>query len=214
MAVLYQILFGIGIGIVVGMIAIKMMRKQYVEILSPLGIMTAALIGYVSSELIGGNGVLAVTVIGLMFGNLYLNHRNKMHEFSSIFANSLGIIVFFLLGFMIYIDINSAFLIKSLVLFLIYLLIRFVSVQFSFGSSSHTFKEKLFMVFNMQKGILVATVAFTLLTYSMSKEIKFIQLMGAAEMLNLILVFTVYSIIISTIVTRYSKFFIKADVKC
>ena len=202
--VLLRLIAGIGAGILVGIILFKVMRRKYSETLSPLAIITGALLAYVLAENLKGNGVLAVTTMGLFFGNVYVKQKIQLREFSSMFANSLEILVFVLVGLIVNIPFNYDFLMKSFSLFIIYLLVRFLSVQTSFMKSKFTFKEKLFMTFNVQKGIAVATVAFTL---------SLLNIDGITTILHLTLMFMIYSIILSTITIRMSHYFVKADVK-
>lgn len=199
-----QFVTGIGAGIVVGLIVLRVMKKGYSETLSPLTIITAALLTYILAENLGGNGVLAVTTMGLFFGNIYVTHKIQLREVSSFFANSLEILVFILIGLIIKIPVDIAFILKSILLFVIYLLIRYAAISLSFRKLDYNFKEKLFMVFNVQKGIAVAVVAFTLTTLNME---------GIQTVLHLTLLFMLYSIILATVIVRFSDYFVKATVK-
>ena len=81
-----QFVAGIGAGILVGFIFFRFMKKYYSQTLSPLALITAALLTYVISESLGGNGVLGVTTAGLVFGNVYkIKHIKKLQEFGEIF---------------------------------------------------------------------------------------------------------------------------------
>ena len=181
------------------------MSKQYSERLSPVAIVTAALLTYILAENLGGNGVLAVTTLGLFFGNIYIKEKKQLHEFSGMFANALEIFVFVLVGLMVAIPFTSEFFIRSFFLFIVYLFIRFIALSLTFPrAKQYTNKEKLFMTLNAPKGIAVAVIVFTLAT----KNIE-----GLKTMLDLSLAFVLYSIILSTIVTRFSKFFINVEVK-
>jgi len=201
---LQQFVTGIGAGIVVGLITFRIMRRKYSEILSPLTIITAALLTYVLAENLGGNGVLAVTTMGLFFGNVYVTHKLQLREVSSFFANSLEILVFILVGLIVKIPFNYIFILKSLGLFVIYLIIRYGAITFSLKSMKYNFKERLFMTFNVQKGIAVAVVAFTLTTLNIA---------GIQTILHITLLFMLYSILLSTIVIKFSKFFVNAEAK-
>ena len=196
---LQQFVTGIGAGILVGIVVFKIMRTKYSENLSPLALITAALITYILAENLKGNGVLAVTTLGLFFGNVYVREKETLHEFSYLFANSLEIIVFILVGIIIKIPIDILFFAKSMLLFMIYLVIRYISVQICFSKLNYSFKEKLFMTLNVSKGIAVAVVVFILATY---------EIPGMEPLLNLILAFIIYSIILSTVVVKVSKKFL------
>ena len=128
----------------------------------------------------------------------------KLIQFVEIFSQVLEILVFVLIGSVIKIPFTSKFLIPSSILFLIYLVLRFISVNISFAKEDYTLKEKLFMTLNIPKGIAVAVVVFTLATKAV---------IGMNLILNLIFLFMIYSIILSTIITHFSKFFTKIEVK-
>lgn len=199
-----QFVTGIGSGIVVGLIVFKVMKRNYSETLSPLTIITSALLTYILAENLGGNGVLAVTTMGLFFGNVSVTHKLELREVSAFFANSLEILVFILIGLIIKIPLNFVFISKSLMLFIIYLAIRYVAITISLRSMHYNFKERLFMTFNVQKGIAVAVVAFTLTTLNMA---------GITTILHLVLLFMIYSIILATVAVRFSKYFVRVAVK-
>jgi len=196
---LQQFVTGIGAGILVGIVIFKIMRTKYSEKLSPIALITAALITYILAENLKGNGVLAVTTLGLFFGNVYVREKDTLHEFSYMFANSLEILVFILVGIIINFPLNFEFISKSILLFVIYLVIRHISVQLCFSKLNYSFKEKLFMTLNVSKGIAVAVVVFILATYNLPEMIP---------ILDIILAFIIYSIVLSTIVTKLSRNFL------
>ena len=197
---LQQFVVGIGSGVLIGLIMFKFMRRAYSAVLSPLAVITSALLAYIIAENLNGNGVLAVTSMGLLFGNVYLKQKFQLKEFASVFSNSLEILVFVLIGMVIAIPFSVDFFVRSLTLFLLYLLIRFFSIIFSLRGMDFTFKEKIFMSLNVQKGIAVAVVVFSLATLNIE---------GIQVILNLTLTFMLYSIILSSVVLRLAKFFIK-----
>jgi len=197
-----QFVTGIGAGIVVGLVVLKFMKRKYSETLSPLAIITSALLTYILAENLGGSGVLAVTTMGLFFGNIYVTHKLRLREVSAFFANSLEILVFILIGLIIKIPWNYVFILKSVLLFVIYLVIRYAAISISLRELQYGFKEKMFMTFNVQKGIAVAVVAFTLTT---------LDITGIQTILHLVLLFMLYSIILSTVVIRFSQYFVKGE---
>jgi NhaP-type Na+/H+ or K+/H+ antiporter len=201
---LQQFVVGIGSGVLIGLIMFKFMKKQYSVVLSPLAVITAALLTYTIAENLQGNGVLAVTSMGLLFGNVYVKQRFQLQEFSSVFSNSLEILVFVLIGMIVVIPFSLEFFIKSVVLFILYLAIRFFAIIFSLRGMNFTLKEEIFMSLNAQKGIAVAVVVFSLATLNIA---------GIESILNLVLAFMLYSIILSSIALRMTKFFIKTGIK-
>lgn len=197
---LQQFVVGIGAGILVGIVMLKFMKREYSHILSPLVMITAALITYILAENLKGNGVLAVTAMGLLFGNVYVKQKFHLQEFSSIFSNSLEILVFILIGMIIKIPLSWGFFLLSFFLFVIYIMVRFIAIDLSLKNLKLATKEKFFMALNAQKGIAVAVVAFTLST---------LNIPGIELILNLTLAFMLYSIIVSTITIKFSGFFIE-----
>jgi NhaP-type Na+/H+ or K+/H+ antiporter len=201
---LQQVITGIGTGVVLGVIVFKLMKKFYSEDLSPLAMMVTALLGYLLAENLGGNGVLAVTTLGFMFGNTYMKGKESLKEFSSLFSNGLEIFVFVLLGFIIPISFSFNFLLKSLAVFAVLILTRYISILITFRKEKgFNFKNKIFMSFNASKGLAVAVIA---LSFSLK------NIPGMTIILDLILMIMIYSIILSTIVGKLSKYFIKIDI--
>jgi len=197
---------GIGSGMLVGIILFKIIKRKFSKTYTPLTIVVAALLSYVLAENIGGSGVLAVTTLGLFVGNTYA--KDKMSEvltLESLFAKALYILVFVLIGFIIKIPINGRFFISAGILFIIYVVIRWLSIEISLRQKEDgfNFKEKLFMTLNMPKGIAVAVVAFTLAAYNIPGTP--IYMPGVKAILDLTLLFMIATIIISSIATIFAK---------
>ena len=199
---LQQIVIGLGAGVLVGVIVFKVMSRFYAEKLSPIAIISAALITYVLAENIGGNGVVAVTTMAVIVGNIYLKHKETLAKFSSTFSEFLKILVFILLGLLIDIDWNTVFVIKSLALFFIFLLVRLLAIHVTFWGE-FSLKEKIFMTLNAPKGIAAAVVIFLLSTYTIP---------GLAQILDYGLAIIVYSIVLATIIIKFSKYFIQIEI--
>ncbi len=210
-----QIASGIGAGLLIGLIILKLMKRIYSETLSPLMLIASALLSFILAENIGGNGVLAVTTLGLMFGNIYVKQKEYMQQFSRIFSSFLEITVFILIGILIDLPSEWMFYVKSCSLFIAYLFIRFVSIAMTFKNKQFKLREQIFMSLNASKGIAVAVVAALLINFNLKigNGIKFINLVGGKEILDYILLFIVYSIIVSTIAMKFSKYFIKEKVE-
>ncbi len=199
-----QIVVGIGAGIVIGLIVFKTMQKAYSHQLSPVGIITATILAYVLAENLGGNGVLAVATLGLVFGNLYVKEKLQLQEFNYMLSNALEILVFVLVGLIINIPFELSFILKSLFLFGLLVLCRTAAVFLALKKSDYSAKEKVFMSLNMPKGIAVAVVAFTLALYNVPEM---------SIILNLILSFVIYSLLLSSVIDRLSKKFIRVKVE-
>ncbi len=184
---LTKIVSGIGSGILIGVVLFKVLKRAYSTIYSPLAVMVSALITYVLAENLGGNGVLAVTTLGLFFGNVYVKEKLTLIRFESLLAKSLYILVFVLLGSVLRISFTKQFFILTGTLFLAYTSIRFVAVFISMRQEFEL-KEKLFISLINSKGIAVAVVAFFLTT---------INIPNMSLVLDVILVFILYSLVLS-----------------
>ncbi|MBD3204252.1 hypothetical protein GF327_08200 [Candidatus Woesearchaeota archaeon] len=221
---LQQIITGVGTGVVIGLIVFRAMKKFYSESLSPLTLVTATLLTYILAETLGGNGVLAVSILGIFFGNFYVKEKSVLQEFSSMLANSLEILVFILVGFIVPITVSWEFLFKSILLFIIMIVLRYISLTLAFFSDHINFKEKMFMTLNCAKGIAVAVVAFilskeTITQYVISggtkqiADVNLTEIPGTSAILKLMVLFIIYSIILSSLSIRFSHFFIRKKVK-
>jgi NhaP-type Na+/H+ or K+/H+ antiporter len=93
-------------------------------------------------------------------------------------------------------------MIKSGILFLIYMVIRLLSVSIAFSNTNLNLKHKIFMSFNMAKGVAVAVVAFILV--SQVGEIPALE-----PIIDLSFLFILYSIILASIAEKFSFYFLK-----
>ncbi|MFH1506376.1 MAG: cation:proton antiporter [archaeon] len=197
---LQQIVVGIGVGVLLGIVIFKAMRKVYSAQLSPLAIITASLLSYILAEQLGGNGVLAVVVLGLFFGNMYFRQKEQLQTFNWNLSNLLQLLVFVLIGVVIKIDFTLIFILKSLGLFALLILVRYWAIRIAMKKEDYNNKERFFMAMNMPKGIAVAVVVF-------SFSVLQYPLLG--HVLDLVLIFMIYSLALASILDRYSQKFIR-----
>ncbi len=203
-----QLVAGLGSGLFVGLIVFKLMRKAYSEKLSPLALIVAALLAYVLAENLGGNGVLSVTTLGVLFGAVAIKEKHTLQEFSGMLTNALEVLVFVLVGMMIEIPFTADFITVSLLLFGFFILIRFCALFFLFGGAGlekgSPVKQYLFMALNCPRGIATATVVFLLAASPVP---------GVSQILDIVLAFLLYSILLSTLVTHFAHVFLARDVQ-
>jgi CPA1 family monovalent cation:H+ antiporter len=198
-----ELLVGISAGIFAGLILAYIFKHALPERLSPLILMAGALGTYLLAEVIGGNGLLGVIAMGLLFGNHYIRQKEYKYSFSSALENSLLILVFILIGFAIDVPLgNLSLWIDAFILFIIYLIIRFITVSISLNDEELTIKEKVFMTLNVPKGIGVAIVVFALATKA-SSATNAIQ--GLDLILDLIIIFMIFSIVLASLVCKLSS---------
>lgn len=183
-----QISVAIVLGSVIGFILVQIMKKSFLGDLSHLAVVTSATIAYVASELAGGSGVLAVTVFGLIFGNLHPDHKVGLQNFASVFSNTLLILVFIMLGLQI--RIGYEYVLGGTLLFVVHLIARFLAVKISMPSA--TIKKAVFATLNVPKGVDVAVI---ILLFSST----YAHLPGMDQIINISLLFILYSITLSTV---------------
>ncbi|MBN2458424.1 cation:proton antiporter [Candidatus Woesearchaeota archaeon] len=208
---LQQFITGIGAGVVIGIITIKLMKKFFSQAISPIIVITSCILAYILAENLSGSGVLGVTVLGLMYGNYYVKKKKVLTDFSGMFSSSLVIIVFILIGLKITPSLSWSFFWLSMIIFIATVAIRFLSVFISFYNSDYRLKEKVFIALNAPKGIAAAIVAFSLLNYNIG-GVTFSTIPEGNLVLNLVLAMIFYSMILSTIIMRFSKYFIRVEV--
>ncbi len=199
---LLQVVAGLGSGIFVGLIVFKLMRTAYSEKLSPLALIVSALLAYSLAENLGGNGVLSVTALGVLFGTVAIKEKHTLQEFSGMLTNALEVLVFVLIGLMIDFPLTTSFFLTSLLLFCLFLFIRFVALAVIHPIAHGTLKQYLFMALNCPQGIATATMVF-LLTAS--------PLAGIPKILEVTFAFLLYSIILSSLITRFAPYFTKTE---
>ncbi|MFT4311513.1 MAG: cation:proton antiporter [Candidatus Woesearchaeota archaeon] len=197
---LSQILVGIGSGILVGLIFFKGTKKFYSEQISPLILIGAALLSYVLAENLNGNGVLAVAVLGFVFGYFYLSHKDQLMEFSSMMSGILEILVFMLIGFIVQINLNLDLILKSITVFLVLIAVRYLATYFLDFNK----KERFYISLNMPKGITVAVLVFSL---------SFLQIPQLFVINELLILITIYSLILSAILNKFSQKFIRLKIE-
>jgi NhaP-type Na+/H+ or K+/H+ antiporter len=208
MPFIVKLLAGIGSGILVGFILFKALKKKYSPLYSQLAVIIAALLAYVLAEKLNGSGVVAVTALGVFFGNLLLRKgKEELLQFESLIAKALFILVLVLIGIMIKIPLETEFILSALLLFVIFIVIRYLAIAVSFrGKRELSFKSKLFMALSAAKGIPIAVVIFFLAVYNASGTKMYLA--GMSTLLDLSLLFIILTIIVGAVMVSTSRFFI------
>lgn len=194
-----QVIVGLGTGVLIGIVFLKTMKKFYDEEVSPLGIIAATLLAYVLAENLMGNGVISVAVLGFMFGHTYVARKEVLQKFNTMLGNSLEIIVYLLLGFIVSLNLPYMIYLKTLVVFLLIILARWIGIWAVLKNGTFNNKEKWFMTLNMPKGVAVAVMVFSL---------SLIESRPLTELNNVLVIIIIYSVLLSTVVNKFSSKFI------
>ncbi len=99
-----QVFFGLLIGFLLAMIAVFIMRHLRLEIdgLYPIFVTGIVLLGYSTNEWLGGNGFLAVYIIGIIMGNSKILHKKSLVHFFDGMSWLMQIVLFFTLGLLVF----------------------------------------------------------------------------------------------------------------
>ena len=196
-----KVIVGIGTGIVIGLIVSKyfsnLLKSRYLF----LFLLAVIICTYLFAEALQGSGILATIVMSLFFGNIYLKHKEEHQKFSSIYNNLLYIFIFLFISFYTTMPFELIFYGKALIVFLAYLLVRFIVLAL-FLPADYTMKNKIVLTFIMPKEMEILIVGFFLLLTQASAAFLAIN--------SLIVTVTLYSIVVSLIAMRFSKFHAKA----
>ncbi len=178
---------GIGTGIVLGIIMVKLLNAFKENIDKEILLFSGAFLTYVSSEFVGGDGIIAVATLGVVFGTLYKGI--SVASFSIITAQVFEILIFILLGGIVASVINGVLLLKALLVFLGIFIARVLAVQISLKEIFSN-REKLVALFFMPKGIATGVTAIALMLM-LGNSFK--------ELVGIILLTLLYSLILSSI---------------
>jgi NhaP-type Na+/H+ or K+/H+ antiporter len=151
---------GVGAGAILGLAVSRVlhgMLKQY----SALMLFAIALITYALAENVGGSGMLAVAVAGLISGNVIKHRHDEVQNFDDHLSEMLRISVFTLLGAQITLFWNPVEFLMIMMFFLIMFFIRPVFLFPVLGRSRKNYdrREFLLMSFLTPRGISAAAMA-------------------------------------------------------
>ncbi|WP_227935587.1 potassium/proton antiporter [Alkalihalobacillus deserti] len=146
----WQMGMGLLIGLVLGKIATYAINRINLDSsgLYPIFAMAFALLTYSVTGLIGASGLLAVYVAALVLGNADLTYRHSIFRFNEGFAWMMQILMFVILGLLVFpvqlfqLDI----IVKGLILsFILILIARPIAVFLSTIGMKFDLREKIFL---------------------------------------------------------------------
>jgi NhaP-type Na+/H+ and K+/H+ antiporter len=171
---------------------------------SPLLLVSLAALTYFSAEFMHGYGIFSIAVYALVFEKSLLEKKAELRVFSRNFSDFFSVLAFMLLGFILPTGITFLFILKTLAFFIIYLLLRMGSVYLSLHDhEDFSFNELFFISFTPSKGLTVAALALFL------SEFSFIP----KELPELIILFLLISIMLSTMMAILAKSIFRKDIE-
>ena len=114
---------GVGTGIILGL-AISKLLKSVLKEYTALMFFAIAIITYALAEMVGGSGILAVAVCGLIAGDFVISGKKEIKKFDDHLTEMLRISVFTLLGAEAMLLMSADMLIMAFVFFLLVFFIR------------------------------------------------------------------------------------------
>lgn len=157
-----QMGLGLLLGLALGKLTVTIINSINLEMsgLYPIFSMGAAIFAFAVTDFLGGSGLLAVYVMGVFVGNSDLTHRFSILRFNEGFAWMMQIIMFTLLGMLVFpsqlVDIMWEGILIAVILMVI---ARPVAVYLTMIFMKYSGKEKLFVSWAGLKGAVPIVLA-------------------------------------------------------
>lgn len=196
------IIISIGTGIATALILWKILHKFTASRYSTSALILGTIISYILGEIIGGIGVLSVSSYAIFFGNVYIKREYSIIGYPSVLSKFLYILLFGLLGIIIPINFDGEIIMQSIIIFIIYIIIRAITLTIFYKKLKYTARELLFMSLNAPKGGAYATTLFTIAIFTKTGIFTIPQI---DILLELGLAIFTYSLIISIITLKIGK---------
>lgn len=160
-----QMGLGLILGFIFGKVAVKALNSINLDSsgLYPVFATAFALLTYGVTAFLNGSGLLAVYVTAIIIGNAEIAYRHSIFRFSEGFAWMMQILMFVILGLLVFPSelLNSAIIIKGILLSVILMVLaRPAAVFLSTIRMNYSHKERIFLSWAGLKGavpIILAT---------------------------------------------------------
>ncbi|WP_138420376.1 potassium/proton antiporter [Aquibacillus sediminis] len=157
-----QMGLGLVLGLLLGKLTVAVINNIKLDIsgLYPVLAMGAAVFTYAITDFLGGSGLLAVYVMAVFVGNSDLTYRFSILRFNEGFAWMMQIIMFTLLGLLVFPSELTAVFWNGIFIALILMFVaRPVAVFISMVGMKNTVKQKLFISWAGLKGAVPIVLA-------------------------------------------------------
>lgn len=184
-----QIIFGLSIGCILSLSAVYILRRMNFDIegLYPIFMIGIVLLGYSLSEWSGGNGFLAVYIIGIIIGNSKIPHKKSLVHFFDGLSWLMQIILFFTLGLLVFPSQFSGVFVKGLIIAIFMVIVARPIAIFSILSWFKTpLKQQILVSFVGLRG--AASIVFA--TYALVNKISI-----ANEIFNIVFIIALFSVL-------------------
>ena len=184
-------------------LAVSRMFKGILKEYTSLLLLAIALITYALATGVGGSGMLAVAICGLVAGNFTLHGREDREElihFQDQFSEMLRISVFTLLGAQVTLMMSMNEIVMILLFFAMAVLARPIMLLSMLGNMKDKFTKKdiLLMSFISPRGLSAAAMIPIVAAAVMGAS----QPALADKMVNVVFMFIILSVLFSTVVGK------------
>jgi cell volume regulation protein A len=192
---------GVGTGIILGLGFSKLVKKM-AEDYTVLLMIAIALLTYAASEYVGGSGILAVAVCGLIVGDMGFQEKDDVKKFDDHFSEMLRIAVFTFLGAQVTLTFGLYDLVPILLFLIAIVLVRPVFVNIILGKNrkNYTKQEKFVMSFVAPRGIDAAAMAPVVASALIAANYG----SAAVSIMNMVVVVIILTVIFSTFTAKFA----------
>ncbi|MCX6815017.1 MAG: cation:proton antiporter [Candidatus Aenigmarchaeota archaeon] len=192
---------GVGAGIILGLgfsKLVKRMAQDYTVLL----MLSIALLTYAASEYVGGSGILAVAICGLIVGDMGFQEKDDVKRFDDHFSEMLRIAVFTFLGAQVTLTFGLSDIIPILLFFIAIVLARplFVNIILGKERKNYTKQERFVMSFVAPRGIDAAAMAPIVAAALIAANLG----AAAASIMNMVVVVIILTVIFSTFMAKFA----------
>ncbi len=193
---LSQIGLGAALGVAAGFFIHIVLNQKLTDELAYLVVLSCSVVTFLVAEKVGAGGILSLTVLGLVFGNFHIRHKAELEKYTSVVSYIFNILVFFLIGTSMLIEFK--YIARGTFLFLIYLLVRFLSINVALRGLGLSHKQRFYLTVNVPKGIDTAIIILLMM-------VQFARITGMETVINLSLLFSLYSLVLANVAGLFKE---------
>ncbi|GEM_PF-4573638 len=195
-----KVLISIGCGIFIGIILMKVLLHEKI-VWMPSTIIASVFITFGLGYYAGGYGVFAVASLGFFFANAFATVNTTFLVFHNNLTKYAGVLSAVMLGIISRVPFSLKFFGASILLYLLYLLLRFAAIHISHKKDVFSIKEELVLTLHSQNS---AAVCALLLFITLFPPIS-IPLGELYTIITTGLIFLLCSNLLSFALTKFPK---------
>jgi NhaP-type Na+/H+ or K+/H+ antiporter len=200
-----KILGGIALGFVFGLFCFFLFARNRLHKWANPIVVGFGFVCFFIAKIFDVNAFISIVIFGLMFANLHFKNKEKQIKLPFYLKEIFEITVIVSIGVIIYSTPPTfAQVVSGAILFFAYTILRYVAASAVFPSLGQ--KERLFVSLSASKGLNMAI--FVLLFFAYKLTSLDLGLFGVSKIINIAILFMIFSTIVSSITVKYSKLFL------